>query len=1023
MEFLQKRLFNLYLLIYLQNVRVKETINVKLNFKREFMKRKLMLLLTCMFIGIGIVTAQTQRITGVVISDEDGHPVVGASVLVKGTTIGTITDLDGNFELPNVPVSAKHLVVSYIGMQSQEVNIRPVMKITLKSDAELLDEVVVVAYGAAKKSSLTGSVEIVKADELSKIPTTSLEQALQGKAAGVQVTATTGRPGAGANIKIRGTSSISAGTEPLYVVDGIPVSSTDFATVNSSDVEYMSILKDASATAIYGSRGANGVILITTKKGAAGKTAINAKASFGISTRTLKDSDFKMMNAQEKLEYERQLGVGKGNGMTDEEIAAAHNTNWADEIFRTGFTQNYELNVSGGTESTRFYLSGQYYTQDAIVPGSYFDRGTLRANIEHKIKDRFKINFSSSAGVSKEGILRTDRNALNPFMYMYNANPYDAPYNEDGSYNTDIRVSGNQINIFENIHNNPRNNTNMKLLGSINLEWRIWDQIKYVTIAGVDYAQTLGYQFNKPESQLSHILGAPYGYRRDSYAQRATWVWTNMLQYENTFNDVNNVKVAIGMEAQRSNYKFFAASVNGFATGKLDAINIGSADPNAEGITTDWRLLSFFGMAGYSYDDKYLLDLAVRRDGSSRFGSNHKYGTFWAAGIGWNLEREAFLEDVEWLTRLKIRGSAGTSGNNQIGDYASQGVFGYGSYNGETTSYPGRLPNPDLTWEKSTQYSGGFDASFFDSRLNMSFDVYMRKTTDLLLATQLSMTSGFSSRIENVGELKNKGVEFAINGDIIRTNDWTLNLSGMISHNKNEIIKLYKGQEITNGWNNLIKEGEPINIYKMVRWAGVNPENGDALYYTKDGKITNVFNGDDAVILDGKTPDPKFYGSFGARVAWKGLELSADFFFSSGNYIYNHVRFFTESDGANWNSNQNKSMLYDQWKQPGDITNVPRQSTSNSQNMTDRYLENGSYMRLRNLSLSYTFPKALIKPIRVENLRLYCQGLNLFTVTNFTGLDPEIGSTTYNGTGSFGSVLDYNFPASRTIMFGIEVGF
>ena len=261
-----------------------------------------------MFIGIGIVTAQTQKVTGVVIADEDGHTVVGASVLVKGTSIGTVTDIDGNFTLPNVPMTAKHLVVSFIGLQTQEVTIKPVMKIYLKNDSELLDEVVVVAYGAAKKSSLTGSVEIVKADELSRIPTTSVEQALQGKAAGVQVTATTGRPGAGANIKIRGTSSISAGTEPLYVVDGVPVSSTDFATVNSSDIEYMSILKDASATAIYGSRGANGVILITTKKGAAGKTAINAKASFGISTRALKDSDFKMMNAQEKVEYERQLG-------------------------------------------------------------------------------------------------------------------------------------------------------------------------------------------------------------------------------------------------------------------------------------------------------------------------------------------------------------------------------------------------------------------------------------------------------------------------------------------------------------------------------------------------------------------------------------------------------------------------------------------------------------------------------------------------------------------------------------------
>ena len=490
--------------------------------------------------------------------------------------------------------------------------------------------------------------------------------------------------------------------------------------------------------------------------------------------------------------------------------------------------------------------------------------------------------------------------------------------------------------LFEQINTKPQNNTNMKLLGAINLEWRIWDQIKYVTVAGVDYAQTVGYYYVQPESQLS-ITNKYDGFRRDTYAQRATWVWTNMLQYDNVFNDVHNVKAAVGMEAQRSNYKGFGAAGYGFPTGKLDALDIASRDYEVSGAITDWRLLSYFAMGGYTYDDKYLLDLAVRRDGSSRFGLNNQYGTFWAAGIGWNMEREAFLEDVEWLNRLKIRGSAGTSGNNNIGDYAAQGVFGYGSYNGETTAYPGRLPNKDLSWEKSTQISGGFDVSFFDNRLNASFDIYKRKTTDLLLAARLSMTSGFSSRIENVGEMQNKGVEFAINGDIIRNNDWTWNVSGMISHNKNKVLKLYKGNDIEIGWNNLISEGEPINIYKMVRWAGVNPVNGDALYYTNDGKITNVYNGDDAVVLDGKTPEPKYYGSFGTRLAWKGLELSADFYFSAGNYIYNHIRFFTESDGANWNSNQNVSMLYDQWMKPGDITNVPRQSPSNSHQVSDRY--------------------------------------------------------------------------------------
>ncbi|NDW13850.1 TonB-dependent receptor [Bacteroides sp. 214] len=994
------------------------------------MKRKFMLLLTCLFIGYGLVTAQNQTVTGNVISEEDGQPVIGASVLVKGTTLGAITDMNGNFSIPNVPSTAKTLQISFVGMKSQEVAVKPNVKIVLKPDTEILDEVVIVAYGSAKKSSLTGSVEIVKSEQISKVPVNSVDQALQGKAAGVQVTASTGRPGSGANIKIRGTSSISAGNSPLYVIDGVPMSSTDFAALNSSDIEYMSVLKDASATAIYGSRGSNGVILITTKKGKEGKTVFNVKASFGFSTRTLSDSDFTMMNAQEKLTYERQLGSGKGatggaNGgpMTDAEIAAVHNTNWADEILRTGTTQSYEMNISGGNESTKFYVSGQYFDQEAIVPGSYLDRATFRSNLEHKIGEKFKFAVATSVGVSKEGMLRTDRNALNPFNYIFGANPYDAPYNEDGSYNTKMSVGGNRINIFENIDNNPRNITNIKGVGAFSFEWKIWDEIKYMTVAGLDFIQQRNYQYNKPESQLSQILGDPHGYRNESVVQRATWVWTNVLSYEKTFNSVHDVKAIVGMEAQGSNYRSLVAMVSGFPTGKLDAINIGATDKDVEGVETEWKLLSYIASLGYTYDAKYIVDLSLRRDGSSRFGTDTKYGTFWAVGLGWNMERESFLSDVEWLNRLKLRGSIGTSGNNSIGDYAAQGVYGYGSYNGATTAYPGRLPNPDLSWEKSLSTSLGFDASFFDSRLNVVFDVYHRKTTDLLLSTNLSMTSGFSSRIDNVGELANKGYEIAINGDIIRNNDWTVNLNFMISQNKNEIKELYKGNDIMVGWNNIITEGYPISSYKMVRWAGVNPANGDALYYTADGEITNVYNSNDAVILDGKTADPKYFGSFGASVAYKGLELSGDFYFSGGNYIYNHNRFFSESDGAQIGSNMDKSMLYDQWMKPGDITNVPRQSIGNSSVQSTRYLEDGSYLRLRNLTLAYTLPKSLLAPTGIQNCRVFAQALNLFTITGFKGLDPEVGTPNASGTGSSGGVLDYNFPASRTIMFGLEVSF
>ena len=988
--------------------------------------KRLTLLLTCFFIGMGLAIAQNVQVNGTVV-DEAGEPVIGASVVLKGSpAIGTVTGINGEFNLAISSASGK-LVVTYVGMETQDVDAGTNLRIVLHSVASDLDEVIVVAYGSAKKTTLTGSINVVKSDQLNRVSANSVDQALQGKAAGVQVTASTGRPGSGANIKIRGTSSISAGNNPLYVVDGVPISSTDFAAMNSNDIEYMSILKDASATAIYGSRGSNGVVLITTKRGKDGKAVFNAKAMFGVSTTTLGKGSFTMMNAQEKLTYERQLGSGPGAAMTDEQIAAAPNTYWPDEVFRTGFTQSYEVNMSGGTETTKYYVSGQYFDQEAIVPGSYLQRGTFRTNLENTVNDRLKIGVYTSAGVSKEGLLRTDRNALNPFNYVYEANPYDFPYNEDGSYNTDVMVGGIPLNIFENIDNNPRHITTLKEIGAATLEWKIWDELKFNTLAGIDFTQQRNYQHNKPESQLSQIVGAPsgpFGYRNESVARRATWVWTNMLSYEKLFADVHQVKAILGTEAQSSNYRNLVASVDGYPTGKLDAINIGSTNKDVEGIETEWKQMSYFGIFGYTYDLKYIVDLAIRRDGSSRFGTSSKYGTFWAVGLGWNLDQEYFMDDMDWINQLRVRGSTGTSGNNNIGDYDAQGVYGYGSYNGYSTAYPRRLPNPDLSWEKSTQTSVGFDGSFFNSRLNTTFDVYHRKTTDLLLATRLSMTSGFSSRTDNVGELVNKGYEFAVNGDVIRNSDWTVNLNFMISQNKNEIVKLYKGNDIAVGWNNIIKEGYPINSYKMVRWAGVNPANGDALFYTADGKITNVYDSNDAVVLDNKSPDPKYFGSFGASAKYKGIELIADFYFSGGNYIYNHIRFFSENDGASTGGNLDKSLLYDQWMKPGDITNVPRQSTSSSQVQSTRYLEDGSYLRLRNVTLGYTMPKKVMTPIGLQSCRVFAQALNLFTVTGFKGLDPEIGNSPYGtGTGAVGGVLDYSYPASRTIMFGIEVGF
>lgn len=997
------------------------------NLKSKFMKKTIGLFVFLVLLGMQICFAQTRQVNGTVIDKSTKTPLPGVSVVTKGVAGGTATDMEGRFTC-KVNDNAI-LVFTFVGMKSIEVPVagKTTLNVELESTSETLDEFVITAYGPQKKGTVTGSVSVVDGKKMNEVPAASFDQILQGKTTGMQVVATSGRPGAGANVRMRGTSSISAGSQPLYVIDNIPVASSDFQALNPNDIANVSVLKDASATSIYGSRGANGVIMITTKRGNIGKTQFSVKGQWGFSTRTQDKND--MMNTPEKLRYERQLGIGYGSSspttgkpMTDEEIDNYPiNTNWMDEVFRTGVTQQYELSVSGGSDATKFYVSGQYFNQEAIIPGSYLKRYTFRTNLDHKISEKLKFGVTAALGTSKEGIVRSDRNVLNPFNYVYSVNPYTRPYNDDGTWAEDPTWDYG-LNVFENIAMNPNYTNLIKGMGSLYLEYAIYKDLKFTSTAGIDYSQSNGYQYNKPESKLSQVLGDP-GYRSDSYAHRATLIWTNMLKYSKIFNEIHTLNVSLGTEAQRSQYKRFNASGKGFSSGRIDALDKAAKPESVGGNTTDWRLLSFFALAAYDFDARYFADVSVRADGSSRFGKDNRYGTFWSAGLGWNMHKEGFAEDWTWLNQFKVRGSVGTSGNNNIGDYDARGLYSGGSYDGASTIYPARLPNDQLTWEKNTQVSAGFDLKVIEDRFSVSLDYYHRKTSDLLLAANLSWTSGFGSRTENIGEMVNKGLELSVSADVYKTSDLLINVYAMASHNKNEVIKLYGGNDIKNGWNNLISEGEELNVYKMVRWAGVNPVNGDALYYTKDGVATNKFNADDAVVLDGKSPNPDYFGSFGLNVTYKGLDFAADFYFSQGNYVYNHVAYFNLSDGAFATKNQDKRLLYDQWMKPGDITNVPRQNISNTSNMTTRYLEDASYLRLRNLSLGYNLPKNLLDKVKLSKVRVYAQGINLFTLTGFTGADPEVGNTPATGTGSAGSVMDYNFPAARTLVFGVEIGF
>jgi TonB-linked SusC/RagA family outer membrane protein len=982
--------------------------------------------LICYFMLAGIVTSATGQdltVRGTVTSAEDGVSLPGVTVMVQGTQRGTTTDVDGNYEL-RAPADAV-LEFSFIGMITREVAVegRSIVNVELTSAVVGLEEVVVVAYGARRRGAITGSVDVVDSDAIDQIPIASFDQILQGKSTGMQVTAASGRPGSSALVRVRGLGSISANNQPLYVIDGVPITVSEnfasFATLNPNDILSVSILKDAAATSLYGSRAANGVVMITTKRGEAGQTNFNFRHQTGVSSRTR--ARFDMMDAREKLQYENQMGIGLGAQLTDEEIQQWDtNTNWADEFMDRGITSSYELSASGGTEQTRVYLSGQYFDHDGIVKGTYLERYTGRLNVDHKISDRLDIGANLTIGHSTEGIVRSDRNVLNPFFSSYIYNPYETIYNEDGSWNFNFD-SG--INTFEHIEMNPRYDENIKALGNAFLSFEIVPGLTFRSTAGADFDENIVYQYNKPESGLSLLLGGG-GFRNDAYNRYFTTLFTNTLTYDTYLQDVHRVRILGGTEYQRYTYKGFAAQGTGFSTGRIDAMGTAAVPDGVAGGTSEWVLMSYLSQLSYEYDQRYFADLSIRADGSSRFGEDERWGNFWAVGAGWNIDQEEFMNDYDFVSSLKLRSSVGTSGNFSIGNYAWQGVYSYGSYDGRSTSYHARLGNPLLTWERNFSLGAGIDYALFNNRVRGAIDWYSRTTSDLLLAAQLSRTSGFTSRTENIGEMRNTGFEFSVDANVYQSNDLSVNLGGSFSTNRNEVLSLYQGNDINVGWNNIISEGHPIYSYKMVRWAGVNPLNGERLYYNAQGEVTNVYNPDDAVLLD-KTPMPDYFGSVNASVGYRNFDLSASFYYSIGNYVYNHVSYFTMGDGsANFRTNQDRRILTDQWLEPGDITDIPKLSTSNNPQMSDRFLEDASFLRLRNLTLSYTLPQNMISALRMSNARVYVQGQNLWTLTAFTGFDPELGNAPAGvGSGPEGSVHDFNYPAYRTITFGVDIGF
>ena len=979
------------------------------------MKRKFMLLLTCLFIGIGLVTAQVTKVTGTVISEEDGLPVVGASILVKGTTVGTVTDMDGKFTLSNVPSSAKTLVVSFIGMATQEVAIKQTMNVILKPDTETLEEVVVLGYGSGKKiGSIVGSVAKVNSEKLSAKPVANAMDALQGQVSGLQVYTSSGEPGSSSSSYIRGVGSLTADNEPLYVLDGTPVSSSVMVMMNPNDFESVTVLKDASATSIYGSRAANGVIYITTKRGKIGeKAVITASGNYGTARLARRVSN--PMNSTELLNYQLSHGIIKQETY-DKYINSGIDTNWEDYFFKDDApTYQANLSIQGGSNKTMYYVSGSYYFQDGITPRSEYNRYTFRSNLESRPTDwlRFGANFGATYDEQQTSLFTYQgSNNLNGGIFGTILNPtYYNPYGEDGS-KLDVIPGLNRYSPYYLSDKQPSSSNTAQLDGTAFIQLNPIEGLTIRSQFGIE-----AYDFRQTSKRLaSHPNATQGGYTYEAFRRNAKLTITNTAEYNFKIKDIHDFTILIGQEGIKNDYQRFGSETTGQSDDRLSMLEAGTAATLLGADENDlytYQFLSFFGRINYALNDKYFADFSIRNDASSRFGKDNRNAIFMSGGLMWNMKKESFLEDVNFLSDLKLKASIGTTGNSSIGNYDHLALVGTNLYNaqgGWKINTPG---NGDLGWEKQTLANIGIEASFWNKyRIELTY--YNKKTSNMLMDVPVPYTSGFSSITQNVGSMTNSGVEIAVSLDLLKTKDWFVGFNMNYAYNKNKITELFYGYDEWAMPNYLVSYnvGEPVQYY-MAEWAGVDPADGQQMWYIPgtDGETTKEYDEERLQQATGKKRYAPHNGGFGLNVSWKGLSLNADFAWVLGKYMVNNDYYFAANPYNFAGYNQSKDVL-NEWKEPGDITDIP--AYGNVMQFDTHLLENASFLRLKNISLSYTLPKNWLLPTKViQGVRIMATARNLFTITNYKGADPELDTNLTYGA----------YPNTKQFTIGAELTF
>ena len=987
-------------------------------------------------------TAQDRTITGRIL-DEKGVPVSGVSVTSSEDKSGTQSDADGNYRI-NVSAKAKTLIFTNVNFETQQSQIKGnQMNVVINSKTSVLEDVVVVGYQTIKRKEIIGSVSTVGSKELSQKPIVNFTQLLQGKSPGLQITGETGRPGASAYIRIRGIGSINASSEPLIILDGIQVSSQAYSSINPNDIEDIAVLKDAAAAALYGSRAANGVLVITSKKGK-GKPELRYSFQYGRS-RALDIRNASNMNSAQKLQYEFEgqntnplLGalinskVSAGTLPTGStlfnidptqrqnlwnELSATGAGDWRNFYLQDGTSKTHEISLSGSADKMRYYLSLNKNDNVGTLFGSKFNRTGGRLNVEYQAKDWFKIGTNLNVIRSKEDVVRERFNAQGPYTAIFLTNPYEKVYNTDGTYN--LTLQG--YSPLEGTVNNPFTNDRITAFTSIFGEAKL---LKYLTLKstiGINYNNLSSESYLKPGSNLANILG--FNQKTDLFNREVAYVFTNTANWKQTIGRTKHTySILVGQEFNKDQfYQLFATGRN-FPSPLLTTLE-NSGTPNAASTSrADFALVSYFSSVSYDYAKKYYVTLSGRRDGSSRFGVNNRYANFGAVGLAWDAYKENFVNKINFLSALKFKASQGTSGNNTVGNYDNLGTYALnGRYNDAPGATPFRLPNPGLSWEINKTTDLAMEFGLFHDLITGSAGYFKRQTSKLLYNVNVSYTTGFAFYKGNIGNLENKGVELELTGNIIRKKNLNWSISSTYTHVDNKITALYS-DNVPQGISRL-KVGEPILTYYLVRAAGVNPANGKQQYLKQDGTVTETFSASDAVLLQGKSPNIKFYGSLSTNFSFKAFDISAQMYYSGGNYIYNTQYSYGTGGRGNISSQQFTAAL-DYWKKPGDIAFAPNllDPTQSSNRTTDKYLEKGDYISLRDVTIGYNLSTALANRIKLKGFRFFLQGTNLYLGTKYHGL-PEIGSGNGETPGNNGQQAVFAYPQARALTAGFDIRF